>query len=280
MFQRLYYLGWRAIHLTLLNIERWLPPKGLWFGLRFRMESGSRHNAFQAEFVRKVFPDGDIRVLGGPFAGTRYISASFFGPVTPRWLGCYEEALHPVVNEIIAKRYGTIIDVGSAEGYYAVGFARALPEAEVFSFDTDVISRSQQKKLIALNGVKNLKLGSFCSHAFLQSRPFKGPVFLFVDIESWEWELLDPVKAPALLDMDILTEVHSGFGLDHQQMIDGLSKRFAATHEVIKIEDPPRDPAAYAALVGGRLSADELTEAVSEARAWQNCWLMFRKRNS
>ncbi len=272
------YLVRRLLHKFLVFAEKRLPGQGLWFGLRFRMDCKARHGPFQQTFIQKVYGSDPIQVLGGPFAGMRYFDGTFFGLVTARWLGCYEEALQPVVREVINGNYGTIIDVGSAEGYYAIGFARALPGCQVYSFDTDPVSRSQQKRLIELNGVKNLKLGSFCDHAFL-STPLKGPVFLLMDIEGWEWKLMDPVACPALAKMDMLTEVHDGFGLTYQEMVDGLTERFSATHEIIDIKDTPRDVPSYAERVKGRLSEEELAEAANEYRPWQNSWLHFRCRN-
>lgn len=273
-------LCWALCHRVLVLAEKLLPGKGLWFGIRFRMECRRRHGPFQRAFAGKVYQGGEPRTLSGPFEGLRYFDGTFFGPVTPRWLGSYEEALHPVVSEVIGKRYGTLIDVGSAEGYYAIGFARALPGSEVYSFDTDPISRRQQRKLIALNGVTNLKLGGFCSHEFLASTKFKGPVFLLVDIEGWEHELLDPVRCPALAGMDILAEVHDGFGLTYQEMIECLAERFAGTHTVERIVDGTRNPGDYAEVAGNRLDRKELAEAVDEYRPWQNSWLVLRRREA
>ena len=273
-------LCWALAYRLLTLLEKVLPGNGLWFGLRFRMECKRRHGPFQRTFVGKVYKDGPPRTMAGPFAGMRYFDGTFFGPVTPRWLGSYEEALHPVVAEVIGRRYGTLIDVGSAEGYYAIGFARALPESDVYSFDTDPISRRQQRKLIALNGVTNLKLGAFCSQEFLGSTKFKEPVFLLVDIEGWEQELLDPVRCPALAGMDILVEMHDGFGLTYDEMIECLAERFAATHTVERIVDGVRNLSEYAEIAGNRLDARELAEAVDEYRPWQNSWLMLRRRGT
>jgi hypothetical protein len=271
---------WALSYRFLVFAEKALPMKGLWFGIRFRMECQRRHGPFQREFVKKVYQGGAPRTLGGPFAGMRYFDGTFFGPVTPRWLGSYEEALHPVISEVIAKKYGTVIDVGSAEGYYAIGFARAMPASDVYSFDTDPVSRSQQRKLIALNSVTNLQLGGFCSHEFLGSTGFKTPVFLLVDIEGWEYELLDPARCPALAGMDILAELHDGFGLTYEQMIECLSDRFSATHAIERIVDGARHPGDYAALAGQQLDEAELAEAINEYRPWQNSWLYLRKREA
>ena len=65
-------------------------------------------------------------VTSGPFAGMRYIDASFGSAYIPKLLGTYEQELSNVLAGIIAKRPKAVVDVGAAEGYYAVGLARAF----------------------------------------------------------------------------------------------------------------------------------------------------------
>lgn len=60
----------------------------------------------------------------------------------PYILGSYEEELHEVVEEIIARSPAVVVDIGAAEGYYAIGFARRLPKTTVFAIDLD--SRARQ----------------------------------------------------------------------------------------------------------------------------------------
>lgn len=67
--------------------------------------------------------DGELAVLSGPFKGMRYLDETVWGPIEPKWIGCYEEQLHEVIDDVIEANYLTIFDIGSAEGYYAVGLA-------------------------------------------------------------------------------------------------------------------------------------------------------------
>jgi predicted O-methyltransferase YrrM len=82
-----------------------------------------------------------------------YLDETVWGPITPKWLGCYELELHDIVETAIACRYDRVIDVGCAEGYYAVGFAWRMPETEVITFDIDPIARRQTRRLAAMAGV-------------------------------------------------------------------------------------------------------------------------------
>ena len=100
-----------------------------------------------------------------------------------------------------------IIDVGAAEGYYAVGLSWKCKSAIVYSFDVDLIARQRQKQLADINGVTNLIVGKLCSHATL-TELLTNKSLLVCDIEGEEHELLDPTKVPALHHADVLVEVH------------------------------------------------------------------------
>src|SRR5438105_426555 len=73
----------------------------------------------------------ELTVLDGPFRGLRYPSASsLHSGLLPKLLGTYEAELHGPIEHLLKSRtYGAVVDVGAAEGYYAVGFALRCPEA-------------------------------------------------------------------------------------------------------------------------------------------------------
>ena len=76
-------------------------------------------------------------VAGGPFQGLRYIRESVGSAWAPKMLGTYEKELWPVVDVLIRRRPRWIVDVGAAEGYYAVGLAMRLGAAQVVAFEAD-----------------------------------------------------------------------------------------------------------------------------------------------
>ena len=85
----------------------------------------------RAEAIRRVL----IRQIGqkvqmGPFAGMEFLSNVLEGCYIPKLLGTYEMELHPTwIRLRQLRKYRTIIDIGAAEGYYAVGLALMFPEA-------------------------------------------------------------------------------------------------------------------------------------------------------
>ena len=77
------------------------------------------------------------RVLQGPLKGLDFIEQSSEGCHIAKLLGCYEQPLQPYINAAIEKGYSTVLNIGCAEGYYAVGLARAMSDAKSLAFDTD-----------------------------------------------------------------------------------------------------------------------------------------------
>src|SRR5262249_13702132 len=166
----------------------------------------------QTRMKTRIYGESDPTVLSGPFAGMKYFNEVVWGPIEPKWLGTYEQELHPIVERILQTNYSNIIDVGSAEGYYAVGLAVRFPLAQVYSYDIDPWARSQQRRLARLNGVNNLEIRKRCTGELL-ANCITGRALLLCDIEGCEYDLLEPNKTPVLRKCDILVETHNHFPL-------------------------------------------------------------------
>ena len=74
-------------------------------------------------------------VMQGPLAGLDFLRESAEGCHIAKLLGCYEQPLQAFVEIAIQKRYPTILNIGCAEGYYAVGMARRMPNTRVLAHD-------------------------------------------------------------------------------------------------------------------------------------------------
>lgn len=195
----------------------------------------------QCVCAAEIYGNGPILVQTGPFKGMKYINESVWGPIEPKWIGCYEQELHQVMNHIIGHNYETIIDIGSAEGYYSVGLAVRIPSANVFSYEIDPWSRAQQKRLATLNGVENLRIKGVCSAPEID-HVSQGRTLVVCDIEGSEFELMAPAKSVSLLAADVLVEVHSFAGLSMAEVGHEISARFAASHRVSQFSAEARLP--------------------------------------
>lgn len=172
-------------------------------------------------------------VLSGPFRGMKYAVRASEGTRSARLIGCYESALAPVVEQIVARAYPLVIDVGSAEGYYAVGLARRMDEARILARDDNPFAQNLCRKLAELNGVADrVEVGGVMTHADFDICTAQDSVVV-CDIEGAEEDLIDPERAPGLLAADILVEVHEGM---KPGLTEKIARRFRATHKVRRIE--------------------------------------------
>ena len=148
-------------------------------------------------------------------------------------IGAYEASLAPVIESIIAKAPELIVDIGSAEGYYAVGLARRIPGATVYAHDVLESARTACAAMAAANGVADRVIvgGEFSPEDFQR---FAGRrALVVVDAEGAEVDILDPARGPALAGMSIIVETHDVF---RPGTLDTLVTRFAPTHEIRRVD--------------------------------------------
>ena len=85
----------------------------------------------------------------------RYIDSSVGSAYIPKLIGTYERELSPIVEEVCACNSTTIIDIGAAEGYYAIGFARRLPNAKIIAYELQPEGREKIAEMALLNDVSD-----------------------------------------------------------------------------------------------------------------------------
>lgn len=214
-------------------------------------------------------------VLDGPLKGLDFLPQSAEGCHIPKLLGCYEQPLLPFIEEAIAADYPLILNIGCAEGYYAVGMARRMAGTRVLAYDLNPNAQQVCAELVARNAVsERVSVG-----ALFQPRDFASVtgqrVLVLCDIEGGERELLDPALAPALAGMDLIVE-------SHECLIPGitqlLSERFSPTHTITVVPDNgqrrlPNAPAWFNNLA----HLDQLL-AVWEWRSGPTPWLVMKTR--
>ncbi|MEN3794734.1 hypothetical protein [Fulvimarina sp. MAC3] len=181
------------------------------------------------------------RVVAGPFEGLKLqLSSVSSRHLLGYILGTQELELHGVVEEIVARDYSHIINVGVADGYYAVGFARRMPSTRVIGFEGLPEHHPLVRRAAEENGVSDrIELRGFCESSDLDQALIEaGPKSLVVcDIEGGEKALLDPEKSPELANADILVETHDGLLLGCTRT---MVERFEATHDIVSILARPR----------------------------------------
>jgi hypothetical protein len=219
------------------------------------------------------------RVIDGPFKGMRYIDRSVGSAYVPKLLGIYERELAAIVEEIIASKPALIVDVGAAEGYYAVGLACRLPETRMIAFEMDAGGRAAIAEMAAANNVADqVTVLATCEpeglNAALDGQ--KGAVVI-MDVEGYEDVLLDPAKVPALASATFLVELHEFAVAGISETIAG---RFGATHdlELVWAESRSRADFPWRTTVTSLLPASYIDGAVSEMRPPRMSWYFARPK--
>jgi hypothetical protein len=178
------------------------------------------------------------RVRGGPFAGLRYVGQSPSPQIGPFLLGMGEMEIWPFVRRVLAAEFDAFVNIGAAEGYYAVGMARFSRVPRVISYEGSRLGRILTRFMARKNGVADrIDVRGFCDPARLADAlaPIARPALL-IDVEGYEEELADPARVPALRRATMIIELH-----EHRKpMADILRPRFAATHAIEEIWTRPR----------------------------------------
>jgi len=213
------------------------------------------------------------RVQQGPFAGMLYIDEATCSTLAPKLIGSYEAELHSAITEILSTNYSTIIDVGCAEGYYAVGLALGLPHAKVYAFDVDDHARRLCRKMAELNSVdQRVIVEAECTHTRLREL-IDERTLIVCDCEGCEFELLRPESVAELSKADLLVELHDFID---PRIKNALTSRFDPTHEIVIIETQDRVEADYKALNG--FSRQSQRFALAELRGAKMEWAFMRSR--
>jgi hypothetical protein len=171
-------------------------------------------------------------VLAGPFAGLHLPSVGLWGGYSARLAGAYEEEIADHIERAIDRRPRLVLDAGAAEGYYAVGLARRLPEAEVIAYEIDAEARRLCCEGARSNGVRNVRVLGRVTPRELRRRLSLNALVL-CDVEGYELDLLDPRMAPALLSAHLIVELHE---FVRPGLTRAIVDRFADSH-VIELVD-------------------------------------------
>jgi hypothetical protein len=226
------------------------------------------------------------RVHVGPFAGMlipERNAAWDDGNSGAKLLGTYEHELHGAIEHAAWRQPRTVINVGCAEGYYAVGFARLLPHAVVRAFDISEPVRRLCSEYADKNSVADrITIADGCrSPHELRLPTADWPRLYVVDCEGDEVTLLDLDRCPGLAESDIIVECHD-FMLKNGSASTislTLAERFSATHrvELIRPQLPDLDQFQFMRKCPSIMSVLMAMEKRPVPCVWLACWANNRK---
>ena len=259
------------------NISKWVRSR---FGRNLKripfvhgiyMQWRRHHSQKALEAVANRY---DREVQAGPFAGMRFIeldSAFIDEAVTPKILGCYEEELHFALETLIQRgNYHLLVNIGCAEGYYAVGLARRLPDIHGYAFDALAECCRTCEELAKVNAVSDQLTIEGKVDVDQLEQIITQRALILIDCEGCEIDLLQPEHIPALTYSDILVEVHDN---ENPMISETLIQRFSATHQIETIYPTARQTQIYPNIQF--LKPIERVYALWEHREQGNFWLIM-----
>lgn len=198
---------------------------------RHTLEVGERNERLN-ELVSELFPEPVV--AAGPFAGMKWTTHPFGGALLPRLLGSYESELHPALEEAFRQNYSTIVDIGCAEGYYAIGMARRFPQAIVYAFDSNPHARRFCGRLAKLNEVEDrVRIGESCDPLVLSSLPLGERALIVCDCEGYEKTLFNRDTVALLAKHDLIVEIHDFIDIEISTKLRDV---FRETHWIQSIK--------------------------------------------
>ena len=231
----------------------------------------SRHRQLSLELHRSAHGE----VQNGPFKGMTVTNEASWcgGDLGSKIIGCYEEELHDVIEKAIVRNPGIIINIGCAEGYYAVGLARRAPKAKIYAFDIDQAAQGVCRKNSAENGVlQQMFIGGECKDKDLINLCGDDANRLIViDCEGYERHLISDDVIGKLLHCDLIIECHDFMD---RSITPTLVNKFRNSHDIELIEEGARNPSQYP-LLKSLSSYDRwltICEFRPEVMSWLVCW--------
>jgi len=180
------------------------------------------------QIVRTLSSNDDYKVLNGVFSGLKYPSLTISeAALVPKIIGSYEYQLQPWFRKIIETNYTDIIDVGSAEGYYAVGLATKMPNTTVHCYDINEKDINFSKQMAEINNVRNMTWNTYCDDKTLMNFQRKGKTLIICDCEGFELQLFTDQVIQHCKDVDMLIELHD---VVNPIISSTLLSRFQSTH--------------------------------------------------
>jgi len=228
---------------------------------------------YRRQFVDQVYRHTGGQVQTGPFRGMSIAPQASWGDgdISAKLLGLYEDELHSAIGQAVSTMPDHVVNIGCAEGYYAVGLGRIL-HYELTICDTDPRALGATQINAQANGVEiaraipvitAVKLQSLVEH---NQRPF-----LVIDCEGAEIDILDPVQTPALSRCTMLVETHDCL---RPGIAQALVERFAPTHSIQWIRASGKNPWQFEFL--DDLSDMDKMALVLEGRPSTAVWLWMR----
>jgi SAM-dependent methyltransferase len=220
---------WKLLNKTIIPLSNIIKLKKQEFELKKYIESNPE--------VKSIFLEKIVR--NGPFKGLKYPSDESFGSsLYPKFLGSYENEISLIIEDVCKNKYSDVLDIGCAEGYYAIGLALRMPNSTIHAYDISPQARALCIKMANYNNVSDrLKTYSFCSEDTLINFPFKGRGLIICDCEGYEKKLFTETSVKNLANCDLIIETHDIFDITISYYLENIFSKSHSQTVIRSIDD-------------------------------------------
>ncbi|WP_164972824.1 methyltransferase domain-containing protein [Lacibacter luteus] len=205
--------------------------------------------------------------------------ASYGSSIFPKLSGTYESELADIFFQLEKNNYSCIVDVGCAEGFYAVGLAQRFKQAKVYAFDISETAQQLCKEMAALNNVSSqVEVKQECTAENLAALVLDQRSLIICDCEGYERHLFVRDTIDQLKTSDLIIELHP---MHEKDVKEYLHQLFANTHviEYAASYDDNRKifelPDIYTSL-----SKIDRIKIVQEGRAFSMDWMIAKAKGA
>jgi hypothetical protein len=211
---------------------------------------------FRTLFFRCIFVIGDacvklllsrktcVKIWSGPFAGMCWGTRAVGSELAPKLLGTYEKELAAIIEHLPV--FDLAIDIGAAEGWYAVGLLYRKKARSVVAFELTQSGQEACRDNARRNAVaEQLEVRGKCSieefQQLLVSPPRTGfRILIISDCEGFENELFAVDVLKLCREAHLIIETHESLAPGTETR---LARDLASSHTVTHIQPVRRSQA-------------------------------------
>lgn len=258
---------------TLSNGGLSLALKKSYDYLRFKRAINSRRNGLAVQVATFC----DWRVVHGPFVGMQISPSNWWGQtdLASKILGFYEaEVLSTLVN-IDKSRYRYFVDLGAADGYYAIGCAYSKLFLDSYAFEMSNQGQKVIRQNAELNSVSDrVHIFGYADENFDQKIPdvALAQTIVLIDIEGGEFDLLNEPLLQKLNKSMLIIELHEFMVNNGAERLAELVTRLQKFYKIAWLKTGARDLSNFDVLA--HLNDTDRWLLCSEGRVQLQKWIV------
>lgn len=254
------------------QIWKWISNK-----LTSFVYTDKRIVSLRIRISEQLFQQFDGTVRYGLFSGLKLPQRTYWGrsEISSQLLGIYEKEIQNLIFEnSINRKY--FIDIGAADGYFAIGVLIANLFQSSVAFEIDSRGREIIKLNAAVNGVSDrIQVRGEANSDWYEEydSDFLADCVILIDIEGFEFSLLNDISFLKLNKSIIIVEIHDFLVENGDRRLQQLLQASSSTHSYSFIKSGARDLSVFLEL--SNYSDDYRWLIASEGRSQVMRWLIF-----